>query len=226
MNSPLSFKNALSHVILLIFFAMCFSYVYAAAGQWLKPAWLGAAVMNTFLATIVLIAAVKAPHRISGDVKPLRRSTQKKWTYLPAIFIVTSTLLLGTISSYFGQPETLNITANQWLLISWIPVVEEIVFRRGIGQYYVSKMGVIWGSYFSALLFAMAHTDLTLPSILSGNIGIPLGPFLLGFAANILMCKSRSLLAPILLHAACNSTVVILSLLDSRWFSWLYYLYH
>ena len=221
-----SFINMIVQLLSVLLYAVCLSHVYRAGASIIKTPWLGAAIINTFFAIVVITAIWRRSSFLEFEWRIPTSSKPRLWTMLPAASIIIGTLALGVISSFFGNALPAPVQLQQVLLITWIPIIEEVVFRRGFSQYYMSKLGALWGCYVSALLFAMAHADFTIDSIMKGSVGLPLGPFLLGLCTSYIMYKTQSLLGPILLHSACNATVVILSLLDARWFSWLYYLYH
>jgi membrane protease YdiL (CAAX protease family) len=111
-----------------------------------------------------------------------------------------------------------------WIL--WIPVVEEIVFRVGVGNFFRKLGSISLGSYFSAIVFALVHSSLSLKNLFSLNFFLPLGPLLLGLIAEFLYLKSDKKVFPIIaFHASCNLSVVVFSMFDARWLTWLRLLY-
>lgn len=74
------------------------------------------------------------------------------------------------------------------------PVIEEFIFR-GVLIKVFSKKGQVFAIVASALLFSLTH----------GNIPQAAGAFLLGIMFGIIAIKTKSLLAPIILHVVNNS---------------------
>jgi membrane protease YdiL (CAAX protease family) len=114
---------------------------------------------------------------------------------------------------------------TQLAFILWIPFVEELVFRAGIGAALQKYAPGIWGMWFSALIFAWVHTSPSLSGLLAGQMGLPLGPFFLGIICEYLRVAGGSLVPAIIFHMVCNSTVVAFTLVDPRWMDWLSWLY-
>ena len=86
-------------------------------------------------------------------------------------------------------------------------------------------MGSSWASYFSVFVFSFVHSMPTLLRISLLEVGVPLGPLLLGGICEILYQKTGRLLPCILFHAICNFSVVLYSMIDPRWLSWFEGLY-
>ena len=92
--------------------------------------------------------------------------------------------------------------------------MEELVFRRLIGQGLVSRMGTTGGILLTSALFGLSHWHL--PHVASS--------FVMGLFLHLTYLKTRSLLAPILVHLANNTVWVVLTKnsmerdgLDWRW---------
>lgn len=110
-------------------------------------------------------------------------------------------------------------------MLTVIPIAEELTFRLGLGAWFRQHFGLWLGSYFSALLFAIVHSDSSLLGWLSGNTGVPLGPLFLGLCNELLYHYSGSIVAIVCLHSAANATPLVFSYLDQRWLEWLEVLY-
>jgi membrane protease YdiL (CAAX protease family) len=135
-----------------------------------------------------------------------------------------SRALAGDAAVAAARPEPVPLAPLAWIL--WIPPIEELVFRRGVGRLFRRLApGLIWPAWFSSLTFALVHAEPTLAHLLAGRVGLPLGPFLLGLGCEAALAASGRLLPAVLLHAACNGTATIFALIDPRWLDWLGFLY-
>ncbi len=179
---------------------------YWLVGKLVGPGWVAALILHVPAAILV--------YRWQRPV--LRPSWQDA---LPAVVIVAGAAALAAFSRVLGggdvPPPALGWQQLAFILL--IPPIEELVFRVGIGTVFRQRGGPLWGAWFSAIVFALAHTG---PSL-----GLPLGPFLLGLACEALYIRSGRLAPAVLFHAACNATVVIFALGDARWLQWLRLLY-
>lgn len=81
-----------------------------------------------------------------------------------------------------------------------VPVCEELFFR-GYLSAVLREAGVRWGDVFSAALFALVH----------GVDAALLPRFAMGLLLGLLMRRTDSLLAPIIVHAAYNASLLLLS---------------
>ena len=103
----------------------------------------------------------------------------------------------------------LSISNMQIAAFLWVPVVEEWVFRKGVGSWLRQYSGsVFWGSYLSILLFSFLHVSPTLAHLLEGKIGFPLGPLLLGCVCELLYFSTGKVGPCIVFHAICNGVVI------------------
>src|SRR5690606_2634558 len=107
--------------------------------------------------------------------------------------VLGGALALTIISGFWGEPRRVSSHPEAFIFIVIVPLLEEIVFRLGFGEFFRRKAGDLWGAYFSALLFALVHTLPTPANLFSLQIGLPLGPFLLGIINERLYIKSSSL---------------------------------
>lgn len=178
--------------------------------------WLSAALLNSFI-SVCLLAKY---HR-----QLVLRTCA--YFYLPAALVLLGCVLAILISSHYPSPEYARggIPLRQYLFVIWIPLIEEIVFRFGLGRWFRFTIGNLWGGYCAALCFSYAHAFPTVAKIMAGNIGIVLSPLLLGFACEYLFVKSKSILPGVALHMACNATVLLFLVFDQRWLAWLKFFY-
>lgn len=217
--APLTFSRALSLTLLCVVVPMALATLYESlpvAG----PAWWRAALVHTALSLVV----VALWHR-RGELRATLAVGGWR-AYLPglvvalgaAILAAASAALLPDPASQSGAPANLA-----WIL--WVPVVEEVVFRGGVFAALRRFCATVWAAWFSAIIFALAHAGPTLTRLLSGDVGVPLGPFFLGLLTAALYARTGRLLPAVLLHAACNATPLIFAALDARWLDWLGFLY-
>lgn len=200
--------------------------------------WVAAAAVNTGLAAVVAAISAAAPgSRVASerDAGPFPSPAWQRTTawlggapwrsYLPALCILAGTALLATLSRLLGgaPPSTGAAPPLAWIL--WIPLVEELVFRAGIGRLFRRLTHSSWAAWFSALTFAFVHASPTVARLAAGRVGLPLGPFLLGLACEALLAATGRLLPCIALHAACNATAAVFANGDARWLDWLGFLY-
>jgi membrane protease YdiL (CAAX protease family) len=150
----------------------------------------------------------------------------RRWgvrAYGPALFILGGSLGAAWLTRILvdGAPAIdLAFDLRIFAFVLWIPIVEELVFRYGIGSWARQRLGPFWGAYVSAVVFAMAH----------GNgewnqLALPLGPLLLGLCCEWLYHASGRITAAMALHTACNASGWIFAAFDDRWLDWLQALY-
>jgi membrane protease YdiL (CAAX protease family) len=120
---------------------------------------------------------------------------------------------------------TREVANEQILWITWVPLVEEIVFRVGIGNWFRRRTSPFVGTYFAIVTFSLVHSLPTLENMTQFNISTPLGPLVLAMFCEALYILSGKVWPAIALHSACNATVVVFSLVDARWLDWLGLLY-
>lgn len=198
---------------LTIIIPVFLAYLYLALPL---PVWLAAAVVNSFIAILLLIFCYR--QIFSG-------LSTGFGCYLPALLILFLCFLAILLSSLYGIPVRGEVPNRQYLLVLWIPVVEEIVFRLGVGRWLRATGGNFLGVYCSAICFSLAHALPTWERIISGKVGIFVGAFFLGLVCEYLYMRNKSLLPGIAFHIACNCSVPIFIYFDQRWLDWLHVLY-
>ncbi|RZA15411.1 MAG: CPBP family intramembrane metalloprotease [Proteobacteria bacterium] len=178
------------------------------------PSWQVIAVLNTVLALFVLRIWRSRPiHRggLSSEILG--------WS--AGFLILLGSFLLIYIGAFFKKETHLHIYSMLEIigLCLWVPVVEEIIFRRFVSEWIGRRAPGLWAVYLSALAFALAHTSpMSQP-------WPPLGPFLLGFGCTWVYRATGRLLAPILLHAACNASAILFAIYAPTWLNHLNWLY-
>ena len=97
-----------------------------------------------------------------------------------------------------GQASTVIGFVSFFILaVIFAPLWEEILFRGIIFQKFASTKSIFWGIIYSSAIFAIIHFRFDL---------IPL--FIIGIITTLLYCKTKQLMAPILLHFFYNLIVV------------------
>jgi hypothetical protein len=129
------------------------------------------------------------------------------WLLVPLLFLMGVTGL-GLLSSESMQIPDLKEFV---LPVVLVPIVEEIIFRMGLWS-FLGRIPTGAKLYLTAASFACLHTN---------GSQIPLGPFLLGLAAQWMLLQGAGLMTVILLHMASNASIVIFLTLDPRWLDWL-----
>ncbi len=187
------------------------AYLYNAI---LLQTWLAAAIANSALSLVLL-----AYYRRNLSMWFFARHDFR--FYIPSLVVLIFCVLAIFTASFYGSPMRGMVAAHHYLWLSWIPVVEEIVFRLGIGGWLRRLAGNFWGSYCSALCFALAHTLPSWERISAGEVGVPVGPLLLGAICEFLFVRSKNIMPCIVFHAVCNASVPLFTYFDQRWFVWL-----
>jgi membrane protease YdiL (CAAX protease family) len=173
--------------------------------------WVKIAIVNTLIAGVVLWRCKVPPRASSSDV----RMRLAAWG-IPALVLLGTLLLI-----VFASSAARDCSYEWWEaigLIIWVPVVEEIIFRRALLTWLGQRLPGFWSLYLSALLFAMSHP--TTPWYIPA-----LGPFLLGMVAGWSYQVTQRLLSPILLHSVCNGSAILFACYSPSWLdrlSWLY----
>jgi membrane protease YdiL (CAAX protease family) len=162
----------------------------------------------------------------------LSKRCLKPSEFYPAFFVVVATFVLVT-ATFLLEPAELQSQSPQmgdqaFLLasITVIPVVEEILFR-GFLLKFVSQKFTEWMSiYIVAVVFGFMHSLPTLQRVMSFEIGVPLGAFLLGLITGYMVRKGKNLWPAIAFHCACNATVLLFGYFAPVWMQRLSLLYH
>ena len=207
-------------VVYCIAIAVALRYFYnlASAGD---EYWKGAAIVNCILAVFVLFIHRK----LIFKTNKAKNKWQNLFDYSPLIFLV-GCLLLSLFGDIRGRAGFTTLANENWIWIFFIPVVEELTFRVGFGEYFRKKLGLRWGTYFSILLFCLAHTIGTyFYSPLKWFTAIPLGVFLLGLCCELLWIGRQKVATIILFHMVANFSIVLFKWANVPFMSWLTLLY-
>lgn len=199
---------------------LCQSYhLFSYASQ--LPIWASAGIIHSLLAAITLLFYKQTPRETTATWKILLPGT--------AILLVQAALVLFSLASSdfsLSGPSLENIDLKYYAWITWIPIVEELTFRVGIGNFLKKKCGTVWGSYFSILIFCAAHSVALWNQPADLLLKVPVGVMLLAISCEFIYGYTRSKLSIIWFHSACNLSGLIFLFLDKRWLDWLNFLYH
>ena len=224
--TQLDLKKLLLLIVIAILGGLAFGAIYLELSKFIAPIWFAAALFHTVAAIGLMIVLSRHNQLALCFSLVSRTSTPSNLLYSPSVFIAVAVLGALVISSFIGGRVSSTVDwTTQLAFILWIPFVEELVFRAGIGAALQRYAPGVWGMWFSALIFAWVHTSPSLSGLLKGQMGLPLGPFFLGLICEYLRVAGGSLVPAVIFHMVCNSTVVAFSLVDPRWMDWLSWLY-
>lgn len=217
-------KQSLLAILLFFVSGIVLTEIYKVVGSMLGEDWLGAAVVNSILSVCFLSRRFE-PSMTQN--LPLSRKLKNAYlAFIPAAVVCFGSLLLAIITKQWSPDEgSLPISWHQYLWVLWIPIIEEICFRRGFGSIFKGMIGPFWGSYLSVLFFSFMHSAPSFDAVIHGQFGLALGPLLLAIICEYLYQASRRLMPAIALHAACNLTVLIFSYFNPSWLDRLNFLY-
>lgn len=138
-------------------------------------------------------------------------------------WVVLISLLVALLASWaWGAPRVeqtvvkqliefkqypLLFTAMALLVVFFIPIIEEVLFRGFLQSWLRRKIGRFGALFLTAALFAIVHF---VPSQGIGNVELIVSLFVLACALGFIYEKEQSLLAPISLHVAFNGVSVLI----------------
>lgn len=204
--------SEMSRILLLVGVlaaGVIFAECSAGISQFLRaPLWFSSALVNSGLAGWVVFygPAREVVPNVLHTASLMRWLRDQPWiAYLPGLMVLLGAW--GWMRGALSMP--IAISNMQLATLLWVPVVEEWVFRKGVGPWLRRYSGsLFWGSYLSILLFSFLHVSPTLAHLLEWKIGFPLGPLLLGAACEFLYVSTGKLGPCIVLHAICNGVVI------------------
>ena len=142
-----------------------------------------AATVNTFLAAVLLLR---------DENRGLR---------MRQALVLTPVLGAGA-----GLMQTYwHLSLTHLVILLWVPVIEEVVFRLGLGTLLRSHCSRYFiACYGTALVFALLHGLSVMPWEITRIINLGVGPFILSIVSDVLYRQWGSLSLSIILHACCN----------------------
>ncbi len=201
----------LAAILLAIAFPMGLTLVYSLGGQVIELGWLRAVIWNTAIAFLIWR---RKPYYFSqwGDGRVL----------LLSILIAMGAILIATASRAFSPGLDFGaVTGSDLAWVFWVPLAEEAVFRIGLGRIFTGILPGLWGNWYAALTFSLAHGSVTFDGLMRGDLGGSLGPFLLGLICQAMVTRLKSIWPGVFIHMACNCTAVVFKVIDPRWLTWL-----
>lgn len=201
-------KCLLIFLILSILFKAAYSSV-----SWFGPLspWQAAALIHLVIAAYLI-----------GTRQLCWRVSRLRWEpglYLALFLIVVSLGAVWWSAGWDGLRLAFRWDSQDYLLLALVPVVEELVFRFGIGRLFKQRLGPLLGGYLSVLFFAWAHVLAANQTWLDWQFGLPIGPLLLGLSCEFFWQTSRKIVVPIVVHMAANMTALIFTYGDPSWLS-------
>jgi len=217
----------LRRFILLISYTLLLALALGSLYQFIEHRflltdWIAAAWVNAVLAVVVVSMLSR------NELWQACRINQSRLilALAPAVFWMGGAFFLTRLPGALPAPQMSGDIGQQLVaLVMFIPFVEELVFRVGLGGFLRRIGGNLWGGYFSAVLFSLAHSFPTWERLMGGQSGLVLGPLVLGIFLEWLWIKTGNFWAIWLFHAAANSTIFIFGRWDTRWFQWLDFLF-
>ncbi len=161
---------------------------------------------------------------------PFTRIITKPWwrswlQWLPGLLVWgANVIILG-----WGLAKGQKIDFLSWtfvLVVIWVPMVEEIVFRMGVLTALARRFrepGLL--IYLGALLFMLVHGAFTASGMFWPSLSPFWGAALLGGISGLIFMSGHRLAPVIFLHAACNATGYIFPWLSAELIEpirWLY----
>lgn len=131
----------------------------------------------------------------------------RTYPYLPAGSLAGGTMIIGGIAAQETGPLGSIFNLDVLALVFFVPIVEEVFYRKGLGSYLVGRFGPGWGIYWSGFFFSWMHFHPTFERLAELNVGLFLGPLLLGWCCEALVRASGSIKPAIVLHIVANATV-------------------
>lgn len=135
-------------------------------------------------------------------------STGVYWLMLRGLAAISSTWIeIALIPAPFPE-ELWYQLAFSFIIVILAPIAEEFVFRGVLLHRLMNALGLWKGILLTSLIFSVFHINI-------------LGSFLFAVLASLLYLKTRTLLAPILLHIFNNSLVIYQLYFDPYFPEWL-----
>jgi membrane protease YdiL (CAAX protease family) len=166
--------------------------------------WWAAAIINTVFATLIVCKKIKVTRQI-----------QRKGI-APWIFYIPAFILFGSGAYFFWNrypsQSLADLKLSHLLMITWVPLVEEITYRQGLSGWCRNLLNSdgLWGSYFSALIFALLHGMFFADFTIDNMLQLILGPFVLAIVAEFLYRNSGEIASCVVLHSCCNLCALVL----------------
>ena len=181
-----------------------------------NPAGIAVAKFVESLPIVVLIIVLARIVNIKPGDLYLRIGRLGKGLTIGALFFAGFTLLTlftGDLIPLFNEKLQNDSYAELFQLIPWIlvfvfsnAIMEEILFRGLFLKYFESILGFGLANGLTALLFSLAHLQVTyVTSMLAFLVVV----FFLGMLLGDTMQKTRSIIGPVLIHAGADVMLIL-----------------
>ena len=120
-------RSLLKVILLALASAVALAELYSPLRPVFGPTWLAPAVVHSVLAAVVLVLLARR-----GKLKEALK-VDAFAPFAPAFAVLAGVGVMIFGSRLVGEP-TANAASLPWAWVLWIPVVEELVFRVGIGD--------------------------------------------------------------------------------------------
>lgn len=141
MRDNLHQASAQSWAICLLIFAilsyLLHSLYFALAGWWGLEIWLAALLLHSLLAMPIVFV-----------LRPVwwQASSSKDHAIMASLFILSASLLAVFLTSGSrGIQAALTWSWRDLLILLSVPIAEELVFRRGVGDVFKRRLGIFLG---------------------------------------------------------------------------------
>lgn len=152
-----------------------------------------------------------------GRLRPPGAGMGRALAAVLPLIVAQMGLLLGMFYLGFRHPAPtglMKFAERSWgwlavllAVVVMAPVMEEVAFRGWIQRRLERRWGVPAAVVVTAVVFALAHMQ---------TVGLP-NRLVLGIALGVVVVRTGSIWMGVVLHAACNLLVSLLSLLPGGW---------
>jgi membrane protease YdiL (CAAX protease family) len=105
---------------------------------------------------------------------------------------------------------------HAFLLVVMIPFIEELLFRVYLPHFYTLFTTRFTASYLSVCFFSYLHCDPTFTRLFHWDVGLVLGPFLLGCLCQVMWHLTQSFTLIYATHMLANLFALILTFSDDK----------
>jgi membrane protease YdiL (CAAX protease family) len=179
-----------------------------------------------FVMFAVIWLAIRHRAAMLASLRPASWRVIAFATLVGAVLMVVNVFIYSRLARYGFVPRSLfsfdhlpnfhdvpslpaQFLVNSALIVSCVPIVEEILFRGVVLTWLARKMPVFAAIAASSLIFAVVHLRMFQTPAAGGWI-ITAGIFVIGAVAAVLAVKTRSLWPGMFLHAAYNATLAVM----------------
>jgi membrane protease YdiL (CAAX protease family) len=186
------------------------------------------AIVAAFMASSGLLLALSSIHPKevwkeifgAGHLRAIAKGIL--WGLLAFPLLIVTVHFVHMIVDYFGafprgeqaamgilkkvRSDTILFWSFSIITVTLVPFTEELLFRGYFLNYLVGKLGGKGGVLFTSILFALFHYTAAQKM---ANIELMVGLFVISWAISILYLRTKSLFAPIAMHATFNGLSIL-----------------